>query len=586
MFFGLDDLPVRIFFYFRKTKTDLGMATCSFFHLYQTIMDGAHSSQKPRWLGIYRVQDLINKTRYSLINIDQKTTATIDLFTNNKLQAEQLKPLNISQEHFILPSPFDENETVIPLYYYNYIEGLEKENLEYNSKIINGYQIIGSVYAKAGELSNNKDTIHTNLGNILDNLEEIENFIQNFLISLENRWIAYKNLLFPSFKRFFLFLFSFLFFISFSILICFFLLTYIGKTSILKYLSCFIWTSFSFIITFAFLIGGFLGTARIVVQDGSKMVKFVLSSENLLDDNSIFISNVNKTFLDVCLNREGNLSQVIGIYDDGSIMMEIDAFYKKKEVVSRLIESSKTFFPFSSVNEVETNLSLYTLNFSSTYPGIDKLMSKINRQLENELLVDNIGNCPFGWKYLSNLKEFMKNASFKKCIIFPDWTIEDIQKKYENETFLQELIQLKIYQQASDQLIREINSLGKEYKERLQTIYESFIDDLRTSKALIDSLYLLYFPFVGQKSVFSILECGEIKQYLEFFFHQIEININDDFPKLSSILFSIGILGLFGIQLTYLTISTNKKYKSIKKDKSYYDSLPRINQIGENYKFE
>lgn len=562
------------------------MVSCSFFQLYQTIMDGAHTSQKPRWLGINRIQELINKTRYSLINIEQKTTSTIDLFTNNKLQAEQLKPLNISHELFILPSPFDENETVIPLYYYNFIEGLEKEKLEYNSKIINGYQIIGSVYAKAEELSDNVNTINTNLGNILDNFEEIENFIQNFLISLENKWITYKNLLFPSFKHFFLFLFFFLFFISFSILICFCLLAYRGKTAILKYLSCFIWTSFSFIIIFAFLIGGFLGTARTVIQDGSNMIRFVLSSENLLDDNSVFINSVNKTFLDVCLNREGNLSQVIGIYEDNSVMTEVDAFYNKKEVVSRLIESSKEFLPFSSVNKLETKLSLYTLNFSSTYPGIDKLMNKINEQLENELLVDNIGNCPFGWKYLSNLKEFMTDESLKKCIIFPDWKIEEIHKKYENETFLQELIQLKIYQQSSDKLISKINSLGKEFKEHLQMTYEGFIDDLRTSKALIDSLYLLYFPVVGQKSVFSILECGEIKQYLEFFFYQIEININEDFPKLSSILFSLGILGLFGIQLTYLIISTNKKHKKIKKDKSYYDSLPRINQIGENYKFE
>ena len=56
-----------------------------------------------------------------------------------------------------------------------------------------------------------------------------------------------------------------------------------------------------------------------------------------------------------------------------------------------------------------------------------------------------------------------------------------------------ELIQLKTFQQASDKLMNEINKLGREFKENLQMTYESFIDDLRTSKTLIDFLYLLYF---------------------------------------------------------------------------------------------
>lgn len=558
------------------------MSICSFFQLYHTIVDGEPSSQTPRWLGINKIKDVFNKTRYSLINIEQKTSSTIDFFMNNKIQAEHLQPFNMSYEHFVLPSPFDENETVIPLYYYNYSNGLEKEQQEYNSKIINGYKIIDSVYAKAEGLSDNINTIHTNLENISHNFEEIENYLVNFIISLESKWFAYKHLLSSKFQ----YLFLFLFFLSFSILICFCLLTDRGKTAILKYLSCFIWTCFSFFIMIVFFIGGFVGIARTIIQDGTNMIKFILSSENLLNDNSIFIDNINKTLIDTCLNQEGNLSQVMGLYEDGSIMTEIDAFYKKNEVVSELFKSSNTFIPFSSVLNLETELSLYTLNFSTTYPGIDKLMKKINAQLENEILVDNIANCPSGSKYLSNLKEFLVDESPLKCIIFPDWRIEDIHQKYENETFLGELIQLKTFQQASDKLMNEINKLGREFKENLQMTYESFIDDLRTSKTLIDFLYLLYFPIIGKESVFSILECGALKQYLEFFYHQINININEDFPILSSILFSIGICGLFGIQLTYLIISTNKKHKSIKKEKFYYDSIPRINQIGEDYKLD
>ena len=81
------------------------------------------------------------------------------------------------------------------MYYYNYSNGLEKEQQEYNSKIINGYKIIDSVYAKAEGLSDNINTIHTNLENISHNFEEIENYLVNFIISLESKWFAYKHLL-------------------------------------------------------------------------------------------------------------------------------------------------------------------------------------------------------------------------------------------------------------------------------------------------------------------------------------------------------------------------------------------------------
>jgi hypothetical protein len=103
----------------------------------------------------------------------------------------------------------------------------------------------------------------------------------------------------------FLIFFSFIITLSIASVTILIVRTFYWKWPYCKFILHGIWIAFCFITIFTFLLGATFGAVGLIGQDGTPIIRWLFSSDNLKNTNpSFFEKGIALSYLDTCINRK------------------------------------------------------------------------------------------------------------------------------------------------------------------------------------------------------------------------------------------------------------------------------------------
>ena len=361
---------------------------------------------------------------------------------------------------------------------------------------------------------------------------------------------------------------------------------------------CFIhfsWNLLALLMIITFFIGVLLMLLGYIGKDAVKTIKYIFSEKNLKDPQPLFIDENASTYLDVCINGDGQLVKVIGITGNSatSNIESLNIFVQNLTTVVNEIKGkdSKSFNDYNNLINSEksfTNDDIKLCKVGSYCNGdgntikLDDLCSELNNELTSYKEKWS-RNCPKDSNYYtcSNNAPSINNQNEKTICFQPQDCYENsysIEDRYQSESatiiakaekidFIVKSIQIldkKTTDNNNDdnyltKIVGDLKNDYNSYIDKLTTILQVFID---TTKDLTD---------IPNKSedgqYFSFLNCKFIGKNVFILLHYLEDSLGKNIYSVGIVLLAGACSLIFAISATIFEIiiindGTNGNIKS------------------------
>ena len=195
----------------------------------------------------------------------------------------------------------------------------------------------------------------------------------------------------------------------------------------IKWTFCFIYYTSIFIVIIGFALGIFVGCIGDLAKNFIPIIKYIISSENLLDpEPDLFGKNTITEYLDVCINGNGNLAEKLNLVDSlakvdnmSEIADDTEQYINETNIeTSPVIDSYLDYF--NKLDKSYLNISYYQIENNSTFSIKDRIQ-EINKYVSGSYSTDS--TCKInevwdiikeneGYKYDSNYPSFNINKHY------------------------------------------------------------------------------------------------------------------------------------------------------------------------------
>ena len=614
-------------YYINKSSIYFNSSICALIRIYIDVRDGDQSNIT-YWKGIKDIQkDLVGDKIIidKLINyIELQENITYDLKNNNPNKKYYDKTYYKEEEKnnyyfdYQVSSPSSSIIKVYPTYTRNRRIDIENINLEYSEKLYHGVEV--NEY-----ISNLNKPIKDNPSLIISEFFIINNYLNDILDTIQLSAEEYLQLLIDYSKKInnivFPILYTiFILSIIFSILLIIFISLYIKiNKNIYLYILQFIWNIKLILLLLIIISEICFKIFEIFGEDGSGLLQYATSEENLNSTNSIIFKGAGKTFLNMCFKDDNNgdlLSKILEIIDKNSskiaelksiVIAEIfvKEYYKRMEEIKldkikELTENLENMYKdyslisyYEILNIKNAQDDLDELNYYTDYSNIlshqsptsnkhsydvwTTIKENCEKKYNNYEYINNSSSRIEGKKYCMILDEFDKNIAKNFYI-----GINCILSKDVDEHFLDYYETLnnfnndnKIYLNENPNLIKITNN----YYNELIIIKEKILNGLNYSINIVD--YINKILHTSSESsvpidLFSFMNCNFLQRDLKVYYIEMEkLSKNSiSFIILNIILL---IIKLISVILIILNIYKYKKEGGINNERDSSNNSNLLN---------
>lgn len=567
---------------------------CSILKVEQHLLEGdEYKSKKPYWIGLMTILDKLQDINDNITSLSEKTKAIqkqldeeinplFDSFSNdlkeefNTRKEEKIKspdPYDSSElppEYLKGYGPPDKEDT--PLYF------IEKEKKEFQDFTI---EAINTVLNVLNDASDYKDTINQSITDIKEDLYDNINSIDNSIASKINEYYEDFDKVNSYSRKTINTLFTVNLIIVIVIGVSLIVLFLLNKG---LFLLCISWFFLYLLMLATFFLGAIFGLVGSFAQDASSAIFYLIN--NLDEIKSL--DNQTKDIAEVCLKGNGSLAQSKIIPSNFDLSIIDNVYNLEKGIDEGIIEiNNYNLQSIKKSEQIYDEVLTKKENLPEIIPPLNNAHKYTDASLDdsfvkpgskfNDIWEINKDECG-DYTYIENNKTRLlieENGDGKYCLVITEWTKEKIKERYEGiepkdgkTNILEEILNyfesIKDFMDSNKELITTIKNKNEDFNKTFHKISSEEIKVLQNTKELIVPLREGLNEFVGDESIFEILNCKFLRRDTYKIIEVIYDSFGSTFKTTSKLLITISV---FELAMTVFVLLIMKAYGG-KKTKS------------------
>jgi hypothetical protein len=223
--------------------------------------------------------------------------------------------------------------------------------------------------------------------------------------------------------------------------------------TLLKIITTILWNLLYLFSILSYIISGLIGVIAIIGKDGSSLAYYLISDENLnSEDPRVFGASDSIDYLKICVNGDGDLTDILGIGDEMNDLNDLLALKDtlnthkatlnnhKESVVINNFESKNCGVKFlnTGCNYIRTNVNPNVrYDFNKWLDHLNKCTSKIEGNYQQgshyyDELWGTTSTSRDGYTYQSVSSDQAPENSKKLLNIYDGWAVSDVESRYNN----------------------------------------------------------------------------------------------------------------------------------------------------------
>ena len=503
-------------------------SSCSLLNFFDHTVDGENSTTFPKWGGTEPIAQALEGTKGTIGTIDQKydgafkedndatTTSDYERMTESKNKVKTVMDnikkrytdnINTHYSNNYKPTFIDDFIS------YDANTALGKINTEYESTIISSYTFLSkiktplsTIKTQTAALNQTLSSIATNFRSLGQLMDSASTTIAGNFVKLQNKVSDYIVIAFKAIFGTFIGVAS-----TLSILVSVYVF---AKISVIKIFIHILWNIAFLMLFLGLIVGGVLGIVSEIGEQISPVMGYLLSPDYLSNPGSLFGGNNDTAdFVDTCLNKDGNLTYLMGGSDDNT--KSLNTFYLLAQQLETYQQAISTVYYSVRIQEAMTNLKSLYDNSLNDFVGVDSLGNKKTVkdmiQFINTIATTEhycICKTPCTTPCTKNITVDNKDTA---CESNPG-----CQKYYQFILDLEKDLQTFLYEGDSTNS-NTLLYLDISYIESLTDVKTQFT----STKVLTDSIIKVLGPLLGKDSdFFALFDCSFIRKDLITFCDQ------------------------------------------------------------------
>ena len=501
-------------------------SSCSLLNFFEHTVDGENSTTFPKWGGTEPIAQALEGTKGTIGTIDQKydgafkedndatTTSDYERMTESKNKVITVMD-NIKKRYTDNISTHYSNNYK-PTFIDDFISydantALGKINTEYESTIISSYTFLSkiktplsTIKTQTAALNQTLSSIATNFRSLGQLMDSASTTIAGNFVKLQNKVSDYIVIAFKAIFGTFIGIAS-----TLSILVSVYVF---AKISVIKIFIHILWNIAFLMLFLGLIVGGVLGIVSEIGEQISPVMGYLLSPDYLSNPGSLFGGNNDTAdFVDTCLNKDGNLTYLMGGSDDNT--KSLNTFYLLAQQLETYQQAISTVYYSVRIQEAMTQLKeqydkqLYDVQCklpNGTIFTVSQMLAHINSIVTNNYCIrkDN-QTCNNITNSLSDFNSICNSNT--DCIQYFTFIVN-----LEND--LEEFLY-----RGDSSITNTLLYLDISYIESLTDVKTQFT----STKVLTDSIIKVLGPLLGKDSdFFALFDCSFIRKDLITFCDQ------------------------------------------------------------------
>ena len=572
------NVRIYIIIIYRKFDNYFNGSSCALINFFDHTIEGENSTALPRWGGTLDIQDALQGTIQSVNKLNEGYDNTFGIPTTpqmstyntlkNKREAVDADFGTIELRDMLFIS-----SKYVPTYLEQFddrtIKGtiLGRINEIYTDSMIKASNYFIEMKQPIDKI-NSLVGLENALGSISDQFDEIKNIIDDSSGTLTDNFTKIQDIITG------IFLIIFKTFMSLFIVTCSSLITiislYVWKR--LYSLQCVItvlWNVIFFFLFITMLMGALIGIISSIGKNMAPVIDYIMSPEYMNLPDSLFGSGggaVDK--LDICLNRDGNLTNSLG---ESNLIgtSELSKYYNLSIVYQDIVDLMEDKDGDKISKEAIDYVEYYLLHLQEVKSKngftIGNMVNEIHQNCQYDFRINN-GDISYvhptdGFKYVSDVSDCNTICSDSTLDEYKQQCIYILKVKKDLTRISTNLYLLRT----------DLNEVVKYTNILLSQI------DFPTRK-----IYSSLFPILGDEGLFTdLFDCSYIKYNLMMFCQQF----SKKFASTSNSIAASCITGcvfcyvsLYFIQLTLYRYTPEARGKKKKKEKKPEPEKPTLNE--------
>ena len=572
------NVRIYIIIIYRKFDNYFNGSSCALINFFDHTIEGENSTALPRWGGTLDIQDALQGTIQSVNKLNEGYDNTFGIPTTpqmstyntlkNKREAVDADFGNIELRDMLFIS-----SKYVPTYLEQFddrtIKGtiLGRINEIYTDSMIKASNYFIEMKQPIDKI-NSLVGLENALGSISDQFDEIKNIIDDSSGTLTDNFTKIQDIITG------IFLIIFKTFMSLFIVTCSSLITiislYVWKR--LYSLQCVItvlWNVIFFFLFITMLMGALIGIISSIGKNMAPVIDYIMSPEYMNLPDSLFGSGggaVDK--LDICLNRDGNLTNSLG---ESNLIgtSELSKYYNLSIVYQDIVDLMEDKDGDKISKEAIDYVEYYLLHLQEVKSKngftIGNMVNEIHQNCQYDFRINN-GDISYvhptdGFKYVSDVSDCNTICSDSTLDEYKQQCIYILKVKKDLTRISTNLYLLRT----------DLNEVVKYTNILLSQI------DFPTRK-----IYSSLYPILGDEGLFTdLFDCSYIKYNLMMFCQQF----SKKFASTSNSIAASCITGcvfcyvsLYFIQLTLYRYTPEARGKKKKKEKKPEPEKPTLNE--------
>ena len=572
------NVRIYIIIIYRKFDNYFNGSSCALINFFDHTIEGENSTALPRWGGTLDIQDALQGTIQSVNKLNEGYDNTFGIPTTpqmstyntlkNKREAVDADFGNIELRDMLFIS-----SKYVPTYLEQFddrtIKGtiLGRINEIYTDSMIKASNYFIEMKQPIDKI-NSLVGLENALGSISDQFDEIKNIIDDSSGTLTDNFTKIQDIITG------IFLIIVKTFMSLFIVTCSSLITiislYVWKR--LYSLQCVItvlWNVIFFFLFITMLMGALIGIISSIGKNMAPVIDYIMSPEYMNLPDSLFGSGggaVDK--LDICLNRDGNLTNSLG---ESNLIgtSELSKYYNLSIVYQDIVDLMEDKDGDKISKEAIDYVEYYLLHLQEVKSKngftIGNMVNEIHQNCQYDFRINN-GDISYvhptdGFKYVSDVSDCNTICSDSTLDEYKQQCIYILKVKKDLTRISTNLYLLRT----------DLNEVVKYTNILLSQI------DFPTRK-----IYSSLYPILGDEGLFTdLFDCSYIKYNLMMFCQQF----SKKFASTSNSIAASCITGcvfcyvsLYFIQLTLYRYTPEARGKKKKKEKKPEPEKPTLNE--------
>ena len=572
------NVRIYIIIIYRKFDNYFNGSSCALINFFDHTIEGENSTALPRWGGTLDIQHALQGTIQSVNKLNEGYDNTFGIPTTpqmstyntlkNKREAVDADFGNIELRDMLFIS-----SKYVPTYLEQFddrtIKGtiLGRINEIYTDSMIKASNYFIEMKQPIDKI-NSLVGLENALGSISDQFDEIKNIIDDSSGTLTDNFTKIQDIITG------IFLIIFKTFMSLFIVTCSSLITiislYVWKR--LYSLQCVItvlWNVIFFFLFITMLMGALIGIISSIGKNMAPVIDYIMSPEYMNLPDSLFGSGggaVDK--LDICLNRDGNLTNSLG---ESNLIgtSELSKYYNLSIVYQDIVDLMEDKDGDKISKEAIDYVEYYLLHLQEVKSKngftIGNMVNEIHQNCQYDFRINN-GDISYvhptdGFKYVSDVSDCNTICSDSTLDEYKQQCIYILKVKKDLTRISTNLYLLRT----------DLNEVVKYTNILLSQI------DFPTRK-----IYSSLYPILGDEGIFTdLFDCSYIKYNLMMFCQQF----SKKFASTSNSIAASCITGcvfcyvsLYFIQLTLYRYTPEARGKKKKKEKKPEPEKPTLNE--------